>query len=111
MGDVDLVVMVLVIYKRLRRCQHPTYISRHTPCEDEKGILASLRGFTISSIRVVEFSLKVSNTERSDEGETCRYTKNTRTLASYQVTVDNAAAEGKHASRFGEKATTTVTHT
>jgi hypothetical protein len=59
MGDVGFVVMVLSA-ERQDVIQDSW---RLTPCVDENGISASFRGLTISSIRVVEFSLKVSNTE------------------------------------------------
>ena len=70
---------------RLMRELDLMYTTRLTPCVDENGIFASFRGLTISSIKVVEFSLKVSSmrNEYIDIG----IFERRRTLSSYQVTI------------------------
>lgn len=67
MCDIHLIVVILVSRWSVRG-GHGKAV--HTPCEDEKGILPSLRGFTISSISLVEFSLNVSAS--NDQGHNHR---------------------------------------
>jgi hypothetical protein len=91
-GNVDIVIMVLVMHAQVRRYTEGLKLKMsHTPCVEEKGIRAAFSGATISSISVVAFSRNVSGAIVSKF--VIMYSKKRSfTLSCDEITVEDASA-------------------